>query len=167
MAENAVKVSVVRDIPLRRLATIATLEYLDLRAQLCCRENQRLNPDRVDLNDFGVSIFPFGSILESEDRSQEAEKVSSPRDMLKRGIFEASKITYIVLYRVRSCIGPVSPLICVVVRNTEAVRERVSTALAPKKRVWVCPNRVCLVAQKKVRIKLIRLCGALVCLKVD
>ena len=30
------------------------------------------------LSDFGVSIFPFGIVLESEDRSQEAEKVSSP-----------------------------------------------------------------------------------------
>ena len=41
------------------------------------------------LYDFGVSIFPFGLILESEDRSQEAEKVSGPRDVRKRGIFEA------------------------------------------------------------------------------
>ena len=47
-----------------------------------------------DLNDFGVSILAFGLVLESEDRSQEAEKVSGPRDMLKRGIFEAEKITY-------------------------------------------------------------------------
>ena len=43
---------------------------------------------------FGVSIFPFGSVLGSGDRSQKAEKVSGPRDMLKRGIFEAEKITH-------------------------------------------------------------------------
>ena len=36
-------------------------------------------------------------ILESEDRSQEAEKVSGPRDMLKREIFEAEKIAYLPL----------------------------------------------------------------------
>lgn len=120
-AEKAVRLSVVRDIPLRRLATITTSGDPDLPAQFCCRENQRLNPDRID----------------------------------------------VVLDRVRSCIGPVGPLICIVVCNAETVRERISTALAPKKRVRVCPNRVCLVAQKKVGIKLIRLGGTLVCLKVD
>lgn len=117
-AENAVRLSVVKDIPLRRLATISTLGGFVLRPQLCCRENQRLNPDRID----------------------------------------------IVFYRVRTCIGSVGPLICIVVCNAETVRERISTALAPKKRVRLCPNRVCLVAQKKVRIKPICLGGALVCL---
>ena len=41
------------------------------------------------LNDFEVSIFPFGLSMESEDRSQEAEKVSGPRGMLERELFEA------------------------------------------------------------------------------
>ena len=120
-AEKAVKLSVVRDIPLRRLATISTLGDLDLRAQFCCRENQRLNPDWVD----------------------------------------------VVLHRVCSCNGPVGPLICLVMRYTETVRERISTALAPKKRVRMCPNSVCLITQKKVRIEFIRLGGALVRLKVE
>lgn len=45
--------------------------------------------DSERLNDFGVSIWPFGIVLESKDKSQEAGKVSRPRDMLRRGIFEA------------------------------------------------------------------------------
>ena len=36
-------------------------------------------------------MFPFGLYLESEDRSQDAEKVSGPRDILKRGIFEPER----------------------------------------------------------------------------
>ena len=50
-----------------------------------------------NLNDFGVSIFPCWLVLESEDRSQEAENVSGPRDMLEKGIFEAEKIAYVIL----------------------------------------------------------------------
>ena len=46
------------------------------------------------LNDFEVSIFPFGLSLESEDRSQEAEIVSGPRGMLEKGICEAERIAY-------------------------------------------------------------------------
>ena len=54
----------------------------------------RASESSPHLNDFGVSILPFGLLLESEDRSQEAEKGSGPRDMLKRGMVEAEKITY-------------------------------------------------------------------------
>lgn len=95
-AENAVKVSVVKDIPLFELATSSRLGDQNLRAQLSCRENQRLDPDRVDVE----------------------------------------------LDRVCSRIGPVGPLICLVVCNADTVRECIATTLAQKKRVRVRPNCV-------------------------
>lgn len=52
-------------------------------------------------------------------------------------------------------------------RNTETVGERIATTLTPKKRIRVCPNRIGLIAQEKVRVKLVRLGGALVRLKVE
>lgn len=120
-AENAVKVSVVRDIPLLELATGPHLAAQDLRAQLRRGEDQRLDPDRVDVE----------------------------------------------LDRICSCIGPVGPLICLVMRNTQTIGERIATALAPSKRIRVCPNRVGLTAEEKVGIKFVRLRGALVRLKVE
>ena len=104
-------------------------------------------------------------VLESEDLSQKAEKFSGPQNTMKREIIVRKRL--FTLYRVRSCIGPVDPLICVVVRNTETVRERIATALTPKKRIRVCPDRVGLIAKEKIRIKLVRLGRALVCLKVE
>lgn len=53
----------------------------DFVASLCCEL----------LDNFRVSISPFGLVLESGARSQEAEKVSGPPDMLKRGIFEVER----------------------------------------------------------------------------
>ena len=50
-------------------------------------------------------------------------------------------------------------------RDAETVGECIATALAPKKRIGMCPNRIALTAQEKVCIKLIRLRGALVGLK--
>ena len=40
------------------------------------------------LNDFEVSISSFWMVLESKDLSQKAEKVSGPRDMMKREMME-------------------------------------------------------------------------------
>lgn len=68
------------------------------------------------------------------------------------------------LNRNSSCIRAIGSLICVIVRNAETIRECIATALAPKKRIWVRPDRVGLTAKEKVRIELIRLGGALVCL---
>lgn len=71
------------------------------------------------------------------------------------------------LNRNSSCIGAIGSLSCVVVRNAETIRECIATALAPKKGVRVCPDRVGLTAKEKIRIELIRLGGALIRLKVE
>ena len=71
--------------------TLITMEYLRIR-----------RGSRRPLDDFGVSIFPFGLVLESEDRSQEAENVSGPRDMQRKGIFVAEKITYNAVFVCRT-----------------------------------------------------------------
>ena len=113
--------SVDRDIPLLELANSSKPEGQDLRAQLRCREDQRLDSDRVDVE----------------------------------------------LDRVCSGIRPVGPLRCLAVRNAETIRECIATALAPKKRIGVCPNGVQLTAKKKVCIELVCLGGALIRLDVE
>ena len=43
------------------------------------------------LNDFGVRIPLLGMIPESEDMSQEAEKVSGPQNVMKRGMSDRKR----------------------------------------------------------------------------
>lgn len=47
--------------------------------------------DPMTLNGSGVSISLSRMVLESEDASQEGEKISGPHDMLKRGMMDGKR----------------------------------------------------------------------------
>ena len=80
LAENEVKLSVDKDVPLLGSANSSRLMDHDLRAQLCRREDQRLDSDRVDvkLNWVCSCIWSVGSKIWLDVRNAETIRECIP-----------------------------------------------------------------------------------------